>query len=85
MTIIGADGRAIEFAGMEGVVLDRRSADRRAVDHVAPERREQERRVAKPEPRKSTAKSWRDNAEGRNIQAWMEDLLSRIELRVGIL
>jgi hypothetical protein len=80
MTIIGADGRAIEFAGMEGVVLDRRTADRRAVDHVAPERRENDRR-AKPKP---TTKDWRDTLEGRRIQAKMEDLLRQFELAVGI-
>src|ERR1700675_3159057 len=85
MTIIGADGKAVHFAGDDGVVVDRRSTERRAVDHVAPERREKDRRAEpKPEPRKSTAKDWRGNLEGRNIQLWMEDLLSRIELRVGI-
>jgi hypothetical protein len=81
MTIIGADGKAIEFAGTDGVVIDRRSADRRAVEHIVPERREQERREAKP---KSAAKDWRDNLEGRNIQARMEDLLRQFEVAVGI-
>jgi hypothetical protein len=87
MTIIGTDGRAVQFAGDDGVVIDRRVADRRAVDHNVPERREGDRRAEtkpEPEPRKSTAKGWLDNHEGRNINAWMEDLLSRIELRVGI-
>lgn len=85
MIILGADGRAVQFAGDDEVIIDRRIQDRRAVEHVAPERRENDRRAEpKPEPRKSTAKDWRSNLEGRNIEAWMEDLLSRIELRVGI-
>ena len=81
MTIIGADGKAVHFAGGDDVIIDRRSADRRAIERIVPERREQERRAAKP---KSAAKDWRENLEGRNIQAWMEDLLSRIEFAVGI-
>ena len=86
MTIITADGKTIQFAGDDSVIVDRRvTADRREFDHVTLEQRIADRRAEiVPEPRQSQAKSWRDNLEGRNIQLWMEDFLTRIELRVGI-
>jgi len=85
MTIITAEGKIIQFAGDDDTVVDRRVGERREFDHVVPEHRIGDRRAeVKPEPRKSTAKSWRDNYEGRNIQLWMEDLLTRIELQVGM-
>ncbi len=85
MTIITAEGKVIQFAGDDDTIVDRRVAERRVFDHVTPERRGEDRRAEiKPETRKSTAKSWQDNWEGRNIQLWMEDLLCRIELQVGM-
>jgi hypothetical protein len=85
MTIITEDGRTVKFCGGDDTIVDSRVAERRVIDHNVPEQREADRRAeVKPEPRKSTAKSWQENWEGRNIQLWMEDLLGRIELMVGI-
>lgn len=85
MTIITAEGKEIRFAGDDDTIVDRRLAERREFDHNVIEHRIGDRRVeVKPEPRKSTAKGWLNNHEGRNIQLWMEDLLCRIELRVEI-
>lgn len=85
MTIITAEGKTIQFCGGDDTIIDRRVGERREFDHNVIEHRIGDRRAeVKPEPRVSTAKDWRENVEGRNIQMWMEDLLTRIELRVGI-
>lgn len=85
MTIITADGKTIEFCGGGDTVIDRRVADRRQFDHNVPDQREGERRAPapEPEPRKSIQQRY-DERVSRHMQLWMEDLLTRIELRVGI-
>jgi hypothetical protein len=84
MTIITADGKTIQFAGDDNVVVDRRVAERRQFDHNVPEQREADRRApAPPEPRKSIQERY-DERVSRHLQLWMEDLLTRIELQCSM-
>lgn len=84
MTIITEGGKTIQFCGGDDTIIDRRVANRREFDHTVPERREGERRAeVKPEPRKSIQERY-DERVSRHIQLWMEDLLTRIELQIGI-
>jgi len=84
MTIITQDGKTIEFCGGGDTIIDRRVADRRVFDHTVPEQREGERRAeVKPEPRPSIQEKYNARVS-RHIVLWMEDLLTRIELQVGM-